>query len=115
MRKAFLRAPLDFTRISSRFDPKRLHPVFKLSAHIEALITQPPGTPVYAAGDGRVQDGYSKANGNYVFIKHGVLRKSTSTCTNARCPKASVFASGKRFSWSAQPATQRDHTCITSF
>ena len=73
MRKAFLRAPLDFTRISSRFDPKRLHPVFKtIRPHRGIDYAAPRGTPVYAAGDGRVLEaGYSKANGNYVFIKHG--------------------------------------------
>jgi murein DD-endopeptidase MepM/ murein hydrolase activator NlpD len=73
MRKAFLRAPLDFTRISSGFNPKRLHPVFKtIRPHRGVDYAAPRGTPVYAAGDGRVADaGYSKANGNYVFIKHG--------------------------------------------
>ncbi len=73
MRKAFLRAPLDFTRISSGFDPKRLHPVFKtVRPHRGIDYAAPRGTPVYAAGDGRVTAaGYSKANGNYVFIKHG--------------------------------------------
>ncbi|WP_232787442.1 peptidoglycan DD-metalloendopeptidase family protein [Spongiibacter nanhainus] len=73
MRKAFLRAPLDFTRISSRFDPKRLHPVFKtVRPHRGVDYAAPRGTPVYAAGDGRViKSGYSKPNGNYVFIKHG--------------------------------------------
>ncbi|MBM7424898.1 MULTISPECIES: OapA family protein [Spongiibacter] len=73
MRKAFLRAPLDFTRISSRFDPKRLHPVFKtVRPHRGVDYAAPRGTPVYAAGDGRVLEaGYSRANGNYVFIKHG--------------------------------------------
>ncbi|MGB1906647.1 MAG: M23 family metallopeptidase, partial [Spongiibacter sp.] len=73
MRKAFLRAPLDFTRISSKFDPKRLHPVFKtVRPHRGVDYAAARGTPVYAAGDGRVLEaGYSKANGNYVFIKHG--------------------------------------------
>ncbi len=73
MRKAFLRAPLDFTRISSRFDPKRLHPVFKtVRPHRGVDYAAPRGTPVYAAGDGRVLEaGYSRGNGNYVFIKHG--------------------------------------------
>jgi murein DD-endopeptidase MepM/ murein hydrolase activator NlpD len=73
MRKAFLRAPLDFTRISSGFNPKRLHPVFKtVRPHRGVDYAAPRGTPVYAAGDGRVMAaGYSKANGNYVFIKHG--------------------------------------------
>lgn len=73
MRKAFLRAPLDFTRISSGFNPKRLHPVFKTTRpHRGIDYAASRGTPVYAAGDGRVaKAGYSKANGNYVFINHG--------------------------------------------
>ncbi|MFT5693019.1 MAG: murein DD-endopeptidase MepM/ murein hydrolase activator NlpD [Oceanicoccus sp.] len=73
MRKAFLRAPLDFTRISSSFNLKRLHPIFKTNKpHRGIDYAASTGTPVYAAGDGRVsRSGYSKANGNYVFINHG--------------------------------------------
>lgn len=73
MRKAFLRAPLDFTRISSSFNPNRLHPVFKTKRpHRGIDYAAAKGTPVYAAGDGRVTAaGYTKANGNYVVIKHG--------------------------------------------
>lgn len=73
MRKAFLRAPLDFTRVSSGFNPRRLHPVFKtVRPHNGIDYAAPRGTPVYAAGDGRVMEaGYSKANGHYVFIQHG--------------------------------------------
>lgn len=73
MRKAFLRAPLDFTRISSNFNPGRLHPVLKTTrAHRGTDYAAPTGTPVYAAGDGRVtHSGYNNANGNYVFIAHG--------------------------------------------
>lgn len=73
MRKAFLRAPLDFTRISSSFDLRRKHPIHnKIKAHRGIDYAAPRGTPIYAAGDGRViKAGYSKANGNYVFIQHG--------------------------------------------
>ena len=73
MRKAFLRAPLDFSRISSSFNLKRLHPVFKTTRpHRGIDYAASRGTPVYAAGDGRVvKAGYTKANGNYVFINHG--------------------------------------------
>ena len=73
MRKAFLRAPLDFTRISSSFNPNRLHPVFKTKRpHRGIDYAAPKGTPVFAAGDGRVvESGYTKANGHYVVIKHG--------------------------------------------
>jgi murein DD-endopeptidase MepM/ murein hydrolase activator NlpD len=73
MRKAFLRSPVDFTRISSNFNPKRLHPVFKTSRpHRGIDYAAATGTPVYASGDGRVVTaGYTKANGNYLVIKHG--------------------------------------------
>ena len=73
MRKAFLRAPLDFTRISSGFNPNRKHPIHKkIRAHRGIDYAAPRGTPVFAAGEGRIiASGYSKANGNYVFIKHG--------------------------------------------
>lgn len=72
MRKAFLRAPLDFTRVSSGFNLKRLHPVAKVvRPHRGIDYAAPTGTPVYSAGDGRVvASGYSRANGNYVFVQH---------------------------------------------
>ncbi|AOS96801.1 Murein DD-endopeptidase MepM [Microbulbifer aggregans] len=73
MRKAFIRTPVDIGRISSHFNPRRLHPIFKTRRpHNGTDYAAPTGTPVYSAGDGRViKAGYSKANGNYVFIKHG--------------------------------------------
>ena len=73
MRKAFLRAPLDFTRVSSSFNPNRLHPIYKTKRpHRGTDYAAPIGTPVYAAGDGRVVEaGYTRPNGNYVFIQHG--------------------------------------------
>lgn len=73
MRKDFLRAPLDFTRVSSGFNPNRLHPIFKtVRPHRGIDYAAPSGTPVYAAGGGRVlQSAFSKANGNYIVIQHG--------------------------------------------
>ncbi|MEX2963971.1 peptidoglycan DD-metalloendopeptidase family protein [Microbulbifer sp. TYP-18] len=73
MRKAFIRTPLDIFRISSSFNPRRLHPVFKVRRpHNGTDYAAPRGTPVYATADGRViASGYSKPNGNYVFIQHG--------------------------------------------
>lgn len=73
MRKAFLRAPLDFRRISSNFNPRRLHPVLKtVRPHRGIDYAANVGTPVWASGDGRViASSYSKANGNYVVIQHG--------------------------------------------
>ena len=73
MRKAFLRTPLDIFRISSGFNLERKHPIHKkIKAHRGVDYAAPRGTPVYAAGDGKViATGYSKANGNYVFVQHG--------------------------------------------
>lgn len=73
MRKAFLRAPVDFTRISSNFNPNRLHPIFKTKRpHRGIDYAAARGTPVFAAGDGRVvTSGYNKASGNFVVIQHG--------------------------------------------
>ena len=73
MRKAFLRAPLDFTRISSRFNPNRRHPITgKVRAHKGIDYAAPTGTPIYAAGDGRVEFAGRKGGyGNAVVINHG--------------------------------------------
>jgi murein DD-endopeptidase MepM/ murein hydrolase activator NlpD len=73
LRKAFLRTPLDIFRISSGFNLRRKHPIHKkIKAHRGVDYAAPRGTPVYAAGDGKViASGYSKANGNYVFVQHG--------------------------------------------
>jgi murein DD-endopeptidase MepM/ murein hydrolase activator NlpD len=72
MRKAFLRAPLNFSYVSSNFNPKRYHPILKrVKAHNGIDYRAPKGTPVYAAGDGKViQSAYSKYNGHHVFIQH---------------------------------------------
>ncbi len=73
MRKAFLRAPLDFTRISSRFNSSRLHPVLGVvRAHKGTDYAAPTGTPIWAAGNGRVQFvGRKGGYGNVVIIDHG--------------------------------------------
>lgn len=73
MQKAFLRAPVDFTRISSNYNPARLHPIFKTKRpHRGIDYAAARGTPVYATGAGRVtQASYSRANGNYIVIDHG--------------------------------------------
>lgn len=79
MKKAFLRAPLNFSYISSSFNPKRFHPVQKrVKPHRGIDYSAPRGTPVFAAGNGTViKAGYNKYNGNYVFIKHpsGIVTK----------------------------------------
>ena len=73
MRKAFLRAPLDFRRISSSFNPSRLHPITKtVKPHRGIDYAAKTGTPIWSSGDGRViASSYSKYNGNYVVIQHG--------------------------------------------
>ena len=73
MRKQFLRAPINFTRVSSNFNPRRLHPVTRrVRPHNGTDYAAPTGTPVWAAGDGTViEAGYTRANGNYIFLKHG--------------------------------------------
>jgi murein DD-endopeptidase MepM/ murein hydrolase activator NlpD len=73
MRKAFLRAPLEFTRISSNFNPQRLHPIHnRVVPHRGIDYAAPTGTPVMAAGDGRVVTaGRTTPNGNYIVLQHG--------------------------------------------
>ena len=73
MRKDFLRAPLEFTRISSNFNLKRNHPLFNVSMpHRGIDYAAPVGTPVRAAGDGTVRvAGRTTPNGNYVVLRHG--------------------------------------------
>lgn len=72
MKKAFLRSPVDFRRVSSDFNPRRLHPVTgQVRAHNGTDYAAPVGTPVWAAGDGIVEKaGYNQFNGNYVYIRH---------------------------------------------
>ena len=72
MRKAFLRAPLNFSYISSNFNPKRYHPILKrVKAHNGIDYKAPRGTPVFTAGDGKVtRSAYSKYNGHHVFVQH---------------------------------------------
>lgn len=73
MRKAFLRAPVNFRYISSNFKKRRFHPIQKRwKAHNGVDYRASTGTPVVAAGNGKVTHStYNKYNGNYVFIQHG--------------------------------------------
>ncbi|MEC4090859.1 peptidoglycan DD-metalloendopeptidase family protein [Pseudoalteromonas rubra] len=73
MKKAFLRAPVDFKYISSNFNPRRLHPVTgRVSAHRGIDYAARVGTPVVSAGNGKViKSDFNRLNGNYVFIQHG--------------------------------------------
>ncbi|MCU1717491.1 peptidoglycan DD-metalloendopeptidase family protein [Pseudomonas sp. 5P_3.1_Bac2] len=73
MRKAFIRTPVDFARISSRFSNGRRHPILnKIRAHKGVDYAAPRGTPIKAAGDGRVMlAGRHGGYGNAVIIQHG--------------------------------------------
>lgn len=73
MRKAFLRTPLNFSRISSRFNLKRKHPVLnRIRAHRGVDYAAPSGTPIKAAGDGTVLLAGNKGGyGRTVILKHG--------------------------------------------
>ncbi|MBK8500036.1 MAG: peptidoglycan DD-metalloendopeptidase family protein [Flavobacteriales bacterium] len=72
LRKAFLKAPLKFSRVSSGFSHRRLHPVQKIfKAHLGTDYAAPYGTPILAVGDGVVAEaGRTGGNGNYVKIRH---------------------------------------------
>lgn len=73
MRKAFLRAPVDFRRISSRFTRERFHPVLgKKRPHQGVDYAAGTGTPIWAAGDGKVVFAGRKGGyGNAVILQHG--------------------------------------------
>ncbi len=73
MRKAFLRAPLSFSRISSNFNPNRRHPVLNtIRAHKGVDYAAPSGTPVKAAGDGKIIfRGVKGGYGYTVIVQHG--------------------------------------------
>jgi len=72
LRKAFLRTPVEFTRVSSRFNSARRHPILNLiRAHKGVDYAAPVGTPVHAAGDGRIRfAGVRGGYGNCVEIEH---------------------------------------------
>lgn len=72
MKKAFLKAPLNFTRISSKFTYKRKHPVLKIvRPHTGVDYAAPSGTPVVALGEGVViHKGWAGGGGNTIKIKH---------------------------------------------
>lgn len=72
LRKAFLKAPLAFSRISSGFTSRRFHPITKTwKAHPAIDYAAPTGTPIKSVGDGVIiKKGYTSGNGNYVKIRH---------------------------------------------
>ncbi len=80
LRKEFLKAPLDFRRISSRFSNARYHPVLKrYRPHHGVDYSAPTGTPVRTVGDGVVIEKAYQGNGagNYLKIKHNSAYTTT--------------------------------------
>lgn len=73
LKTSFLRTPVEFTRISSRFSAGRMHPVLgKMRAHKGVDYAAPTGTPIYAAGDAKVEfRGVKNGFGNVVILQHG--------------------------------------------
>jgi murein DD-endopeptidase MepM/ murein hydrolase activator NlpD len=72
LRRAFLKSPLEFTRISSTFTHGRRHPILGgVRPHLAVDYAAPHGTPVWAVADGTVEyAGYKGGNGNTVIIRH---------------------------------------------
>lgn len=72
LKNMFLKAPLKFSRISSRFSPKRFHPVqMQWKAHNGTDYAAPTGTPIMTTASGVVERaGYTSGNGNFVKVKH---------------------------------------------
>lgn len=72
LRKAFLKSPLEFGRITSRFSRSRLHPILKVRRpHLGVDYAAPVGTPVRSTGDGIViSAGYKGGNGKFIKIRH---------------------------------------------
>ncbi len=72
VRKAFLKAPLAFKRISSGFTMNRFHPILKSwKAHPAIDYVAPVGTPIKTVGDGRIHRiGFTKGNGNFIEVRH---------------------------------------------
>ncbi len=73
MRKPFLRNPIEYARVSSHFNPRRLHPIFKtVRPHRGVDYAAPTGTPVRASGDGKIKfRGKKSGYGNVVIVQHG--------------------------------------------
>jgi murein DD-endopeptidase MepM/ murein hydrolase activator NlpD len=74
LRKAFLKAPLRYSRISSRYSHSRMHRILKIRRpHHGVDYSAPSGTPVQAIGDGKIIEakrGYNKGGGNMIKIRH---------------------------------------------
>lgn len=78
LRKAFIRTPVEFARISSKFNPNRRHPILnKIRAHNGVDYAASTGTPIKATGDGRiVHFGRKGGYGNTIIVQHGQKYKT---------------------------------------
>ena len=78
LRRSFLKAPLRFKRISSRFSYSRLHPILKIRRpHLGIDYAAPIGTPVHSVGDGQIVEmKYKKQAGRIMKIKHNSVYKT---------------------------------------
>ncbi len=94
LQKAFLRYPVEFSRISSRYNPRRYLKMYgKIKPHLGTDFAAPRGTPIKAAGDGViVARGFTKPNGNYIKIKHN----GTYTTGYLHMSKFGKFRNGQR-------------------
>jgi murein DD-endopeptidase MepM/ murein hydrolase activator NlpD len=79
LQRSFLKAPLHFSRISSRFSRSRMHPILRIARpHFGVDYSAPKGTPVVALGDGRVAEmGWKGGYGRFIAIQHNSSYKST--------------------------------------
>lgn len=95
LQKVFLKAPLAFSRISSKFTKRRFHPIFKeYRPHPGVDYAAPKGTPIKTVGDGIIMEiGYNKGMGNYINIRHN---NGYTTGYNHMCKFAKSMKKNKR-------------------
>jgi murein DD-endopeptidase MepM/ murein hydrolase activator NlpD len=79
LQRSFLKAPLKFSRISSRFTRSRMHPILRISRpHYGVDYSAPKGTPVVALGNGRVAEaGFKGGYGRFISIRHNSVYTTT--------------------------------------
>ncbi len=79
MQKTYLKAPVKFSRISSRFRTKRKHPILGYTrAHRGVDYAAPSGTPIHALGNGRIKfKGWKSGYGRFILIQHNTRSHST--------------------------------------
>jgi murein DD-endopeptidase MepM/ murein hydrolase activator NlpD len=114
LRKAFMRSPLSFTRITSGFSLARFHPFLQTwRAHKGVDFAAPTGTPVHAAGDGKVASaGRQNGYGNAVVLQHGATystvyahlsRFATGIKPGARVAQGDVIGYVGQTGWATGP------------